>query len=83
MVLNEVSDWEEIPKELLSLFRSSSNDPDMVWGIYAQMKKKKNNDKALTRMMPHLYQSFSVRDYAVHEDLGEGICGHLWRSMLL
>ena len=38
------------------------------------MKTKKKNDQALAKPIPHLYQSFPVREYAEHEDLGEGIC---------
>ena len=38
------------------------------------MKMKKKNDQALAKPIPHLYQSFPVREYAEHEDLGEGIC---------
>lgn len=42
-----------------------------------KMKMKKNNDQALDKTIPHLYQSFPVREYAEHDDLGEGICGLL------
>ena len=38
------------------------------------MKVKKKNDQALVKPIPHLYQSFLIRDYAEHEDLREGIC---------
>ena len=29
----------------------------------------------MSRPIPHLYQSFPVREYVEQEDLGEGICG--------
>ena len=86
MVLNKVSDREEISKELLSLFWYLSKDPDMVWGIVPtndDIKTKKMNDQALDKLIPHLYQSFPVREYAEHEELGEGICDLSSRSMLL
>ncbi|XP_015060443.1 uncharacterized protein LOC107006392 [Solanum pennellii] len=38
------------------------------------MKVKKKTDQALTKPIPHLYQSFPIREYAEHEDLREGIC---------
>ena len=38
------------------------------------LKTKKKNDQALAKPIPHLYQSVPVREYAEHEDLGEGIC---------
>ena len=38
------------------------------------MKTTKKNDQALAKLIPHVYQSFPVREYAEHEDLGEGIC---------
>ena len=38
------------------------------------MKMKKKNDQALAKPIPHLYQSFPIREYAEHEDLREGIC---------
>ena len=38
------------------------------------MKVKKKNDQALTKPIPHLYQSFPIRMYAEHEDLRERIC---------
>ncbi|XP_049346831.1 uncharacterized protein LOC125811394 [Solanum verrucosum] len=37
--------------------------------------KNKNVDQALTRPIPHLYQSFPVREYVNDDGLGEGICG--------
>ena len=37
------------------------------------MKMKKKNGQALAKRIPHLYQSFLFREYAEHEDLGEGI----------
>ena len=36
------------------------------------MKRKK--DQELAKPIPHLYQSFPVREYAEPEDCGEGIC---------
>ena len=41
------------------------------------MKTKKNNDQALAKPIPHLYQSFPVWEYAKHEDLREGTSGLL------
>ena len=38
-------------------------------------KTKKKKDQALDNPIPHLYQSFSVHEYAEQEDLGEGIYG--------
>ena len=38
------------------------------------MKVKKKKDQALTKPIVHLYQSFPIREYAVHEYLREGIC---------
>lgn len=38
------------------------------------MKLKKKNGQALAKPIPHLYQSFPIREYAEHEDLREGIC---------
>ena len=35
---------------------------------------KKKNDQALTKPIPHLYQSFPIQEYAELEDLREGIC---------
>ena len=37
--------------------------------------KMKNSDQALAKPIPHLYQSFPVREYADHDDLVEGIFG--------
>ena len=37
-------------------------------------KTKKKKDQALAKPIPHVYQSFPVREYDEHEDLGEGIC---------
>ena len=39
------------------------------------MKTKKRNDQSLDKPIPHLYQSFPVREYAEHEELGKGISG--------
>ena len=36
------------------------------------MKTKKKNDQALDKPIPQLYQSFSIREYAEHEDLNFG-----------
>ena len=38
----------------------------------AKMKRKK--DQELTKLIPHLYQSFPVREYAEPEDCGKGVC---------
>ena len=38
------------------------------------IKIMKKNDQALTKPIPHLYQSFPILEYAAHEDLREGIC---------
>ena len=38
-------------------------------------EKTKKKDQALSKLIPHLYQSFPAREYAEQEDLGEGICG--------
>ena len=38
----------------------------------AKMKRKK--DQELTKLIPHLYQSFPVREHAEPEDCGKGIC---------
>ena len=38
------------------------------------MKIKRKNDQGLTKMIPHLYQSFPVREHTEPEDDGEGIC---------
>ena len=38
------------------------------------MKTKKKKDQELAKPIPHLYQSFPVREHAEHEDLEEGIC---------
>ena len=32
-------------------------------------------DEAWSKPIPHMYQSFPVREYAKQEDLGEEICG--------
>ena len=32
------------------------------------------NDQALSKPIPHLYQSFQVREFAEHEYLAEGTC---------
>ena len=37
------------------------------------MEKKKRNDQALAKLIPYLYQSLPVWEYAEHEDLEEGI----------
>ncbi|XP_015057657.1 uncharacterized protein LOC107003924 [Solanum pennellii] len=37
--------------------------------------KMKNSDQALVKPIPHLYQSFPVREYVDHDDLVEGISG--------
>ena len=37
------------------------------------MKMKKKNGQALAKPIPHLCQSFPIREYAEHEDLREGI----------
>ena len=39
------------------------------------MKMKKSSDQALATPIPHLYQSFPVKEYVKHDNLGEGICG--------
>ena len=44
----------------------------MVWGTSPEIKKKKYQE--LSKPIPHLYQSFPVREYADPEDCGEGIC---------
>ena len=38
------------------------------------MKLKRKRDQGLTKPIPHLYQSFPVRERAEPEDDGEGIC---------
>ena len=38
------------------------------------MKMKNKNDQALAKPIPHLYQSFSIREYVECEDLREWIC---------
>ena len=38
------------------------------------LKIKNKEDQAFTRLIPHLYQSFLIREYAEHKDLREGIC---------
>ncbi|XP_015068884.1 uncharacterized protein LOC107013502 [Solanum pennellii] len=38
------------------------------------MKMKRRRDQELTKPIPHLYQSFPVREHAEPEDNGEGIC---------
>ena len=38
------------------------------------MKMKRKRDQGLTKPIPHLYQSFPVRERAEPEDDGEGIC---------
>ena len=38
-------------------------------------KTKKMKDQALSKPIPHLYQSSAVRENGKQEDLGEGICG--------
>ena len=38
------------------------------------IKVKKKNNQVLTKPIPHLYQSFPIREYAEHEDIREGIC---------
>ena len=47
------------------------------------MKMKKKNDQALTKPIPHLYQSFPILEYAAHEDLREGSVTFSGRSILL
>ena len=39
-----------------------------------EVKMKKSSDQALSRPIPHLYQSFLVREYVDHDGLREGIC---------
>ena len=39
-----------------------------------KMKMKKSSDQALVKRIPHLYQSFPVREYAHLDGLEEGIC---------
>ena len=41
------------------------------------MKTKKKNDQALAKPIPHLYQSFSIQEYAKYDELGKEICGLL------
>ena len=38
------------------------------------MKMKKISDQALAKQIPHLYQSFQLREYANLDGLEEGIC---------
>ena len=38
------------------------------------VKMKRKKDQELTKPIPHLYQSFPVREHAKPEDCGEGIC---------
>ena len=37
------------------------------------VKMKKKKDQELAKPIPHLYQSFPIREYAEPEDCGEGI----------
>ena len=46
-------------------------------------KTKKKKDQTLAKPIPHLYQSFLVREYAEHEDLGKESVDFLRRLMLL
>ena len=39
------------------------------------VKIKRKKDQQLAKPIPHLYQSFPIREYAEPEDCGEGICG--------
>ena len=38
------------------------------------VKTKKKKDQELAKPIPHLYQSFPIREHAESEDCGEGIC---------
>ena len=38
------------------------------------VKMKKKNDQELDKPIPHLYQSFPIREYAEPEDFRKGIC---------
>ena len=44
------------------------------------MNTKKKNDQALTKPIPHLYQSLPISEYDEYDDLEEGICGISRRS---
>ncbi|XP_069145404.1 uncharacterized protein [Solanum lycopersicum] len=39
-----------------------------------EIKMKRNSDQALDKTIPHLYQSFPLREYVDFDGLGEGIC---------
>ena len=41
---------------------------------YDDMKMKRKRDQGFTKPIPHLYQSFPVRERAEPEDDAEGIC---------
>lgn len=69
-------DWQGISKELLLirvLVKGARHRLGYVPTNY-EVKMKKNSDQALSRTIPHLYQSFLVREYVDHDGLREGIC---------
>ena len=39
------------------------------------MKAKKKNDQALAKPIPHMYESFPIREDTKPDDIGGGICG--------
>ena len=76
MGLNQVSDWERIPKGLFTLFQSRQmseiffgKQPHRWWH-----KDEEEQWSSIAKLIPHLYQSFLVREYTDRDDLGEGIC---------
>ena len=50
-------DWEETPKELLSLFQSPSNERYGLGYVPTddEMKIKRNSEKTLVKLIPYLY----------------------------
>ena len=59
--------------ELVSVLVKGSRYGLEYISIDDDMKMKKKNDQALSKPIPHLYQSFPIWEYAEHEDLMEGI----------
>ena len=61
----------------MSPFKFLSKSKEWIGCVptYDDDKTKKKNDQAFAKPIPHLYQSFPVRENAEQEDIREGICG--------
>ena len=77
MLQNGFKQSFHIGKEFLRNYQaySSFRQRSEIWLGYApiddEMKMKRNNGQALSRLIPHMYQSFLVCEYTDHDGLGK------------